>query len=106
MAPAPLSRLVAADIWLARQRPGVQLNVWLLVCLCAVDAMDFARRAGFATGGAVSAAAIGRRAVAYFWARLQTFCDLNVASAAWRRAAPPGPFIRYDVEAGAWRLAR
>ncbi len=105
-APAALPPLQPSNLWLARPPRGVLARPWRLACLCAIDAMDYARRTTCATRGAISATSIGRRAVAYMWARLQTFCDLNLASEAWRRAAPQGPFVCYHVESSSWRLAR
>ncbi len=81
-APAALLPLQPGNLWLAPAPRGVLARTWRLACLCAIDAMDYARRTACATRGAFSATSIGRCAIAYMWASLQTFCDLNLASEA------------------------
>ena len=105
-AAAEAPRLRAADIWLARPSPGVFGGVWRLVCLCVVYACDSASRTAYAGQGALGHAGIGRRAVAVFWAQLQHFCQLGMASAAWRQRAAEGPFVRFCRVSDSWVVVR
>ena len=108
-AAAQTPQLRAADAWLARPQPGVFGGVWRLACLCAVYACDYARRTAFAChrpGQQVDHVGIGRRAVAVFWAQLQHFCQLGMASALWRQRAAEGPFVRFCEVSGSWGVVR
>ncbi len=69
-------------------------------------ACDSARRTAYAGQGALGHGGIGRRAVAVFWAQLQHFCQLGMASAAWRQRAAEGPFVRFCRVSDSWVVVR
>jgi hypothetical protein len=98
--------LRAADIWLARPQQGLFSGVLKLLCPCVVYAFDLARCTAYATEGAMGHVGVGRRAVAVVWAQLQHFCQLGMASAAWRQRAEEGPVVRSCRVSDSWVVVR
>ena len=96
----PLPPLRPTHIWLARppEGSGVLADVWDVVCVAAVAAMDLGRR--MATRGQLSSAEasvvvspgaaedLAARAAAaagtWFWAALQDMCSAGAVPQAWR----------------------
>lgn len=107
----PLSRRV---LWLGEAPPGVQCGVWRVVCLAAVEAMDYGRRVMYARlhgdqahiPGPALAAAAAAQAVAHWWALLRQFASLVTAPAAWQEeaAAEDHPFLRWA--GAAWQVVQ
>lgn len=107
--PAPLSK---ASIWLARPPPTVYRDVWEVVCLAAVAAMDHGRRRMYALSSGPPPptplhVSSGRSAVARFWELLVDFVSLGCAPASWQAHCPPGhPFIHFQPASGSYSVHR
>lgn len=98
------------SVWLCLPPAGVHAEVWELVCLCALCAMDRGRRAawqrmqhGLQPGPALISA-LSRHVIARFWELLSDFCAVNAAPASWERLPPSHPFISFDTSSATCRV--
>ena len=104
------------QLWLCRAPPSVYADVWQVVCLAAVAAMDSGRRRMYALSRGPAQpppyppsviASSSRFAVARFWSLLADFVGLRRVPARWRPHCRPGhPFIYFDVAAGSFAVDR
>lgn len=108
--PPSLPPLRPSNIWLVQppSGSGVLADVWDVVCVAAIAAMDLGRRvatraqlssaeAGVVTTAGAAGATAARAAAAaktWFWAALQDMCSSGVVPEAWRDlSAPACPFF-------------
>jgi len=95
-----------AAIWLARVPAGVQADVWCVVCLAAIAAMDHGRRVLYAISQGPPSAAPARDVASTaarnrFWRHLSDFLAYQRSLPPWRDACPPGhPFFHLDAATG------
>jgi hypothetical protein len=91
-----------AALWLARVPAGVHADVWCVVCLAAVAAMDHGRRVLYAISQGPPSAApahvvASSAARTRFWRLLSDFLACHRSRPPWRTACPPGhPFFHLD----------
>ena len=108
--PLVCSPLAPVHVWLGRVPLGVGRDLWAVVSLAALGAMDAARR--FVVGGRLAdpvrsypLQVVASRAVARFWILLEDFRVLGVP-AHFATADGHSPFLAFDPSAAAWSLCR
>ena len=96
--PLPPSFHTPSPLPLAGSPPLLSLSpqVWRLVCLSAIDAMEFARRSSFTSQASSHDLPAAVELVrSRFWHSLQAFADAHPVPPAWVRS-PPHPFLALD----------